>query len=193
MMKILIFMLSLTTSVYAGILPVHLPNDAYTLDFNIHLVGLSKNRENKIYEATEVVKKVVSSTAFRNAILGHKFNGRKTFSDNRGLTNSQIYNKILAGAEKLHPFKNNTMDLEIELFTDLKSRTIGFTRTNSPRVWINTKYFNKLSAEKVAANLVHEWLHKLGFSHDVKRTWRRKYSVPYAVGRLVSKLGKKLR
>ena len=186
-MKLILILLSITTSAVATV-----PNGAYTLDFNINMIGFSKSRETKIYDATDVIRKVVSSPEFKDEVLGHTYQGKRAFADSKGLSNSEIYKKIFEGAEKLTPEKNNTMDLDVELFTDLKSVTIGFTKTNSSRIWINTKYFNSLDVESVAANLMHEWLHKLGFTHDVSATVKRNFSVPYAVGRIVARLGRKL-
>ena len=187
-MKFIILVLILSTSVFSQV-----PEAALTFDCNISMVGLSKIREGKILSAVEVIKQVVSTEEFRTGILSHKFLGKRGFADNKGLTNSQIYHKILAGAERLNGEENNTMDLEVLLYTNLGSNTIGYTFPSSHRVFINTKYFTKLSTEKIAANLVHEWLHKLGFSHDAVKTEKRKYSVPYAVGRMIGKFGKMLK
>jgi hypothetical protein len=50
---------------------------------------------------------------------------------------------------------------------------------------MNRKYFNKFRPYQVADNMMHEWLHKIGFSHAVKSTPERPYSVPYAVSYIV--------
>jgi hypothetical protein len=57
---------------------------------------------------------------------------------------------------------------------------------------MNTKYFYVYTPYQVAGNLTHEWLHKLGFDHDVASTPARPYSVPYAVGYILRDLASDL-
>lgn len=192
-MIVFAILFSLMTSQLVFSSTQYLPKEAFTFDFNIRTVSNHyRHKENKIDSAIDVIREVIASPEFRSGILKHKFNGRKAFSHSVGLTNNQIYHKILAGAERLKPLRNNTMDMEISFFTNHESKTIGYTRPDTRRVWINTKYFNRFSKEEVAANLVHEWLHKLGFCHDATKTKSRKYSVPYAVGNMVKKIGRRL-
>lgn len=152
---------------------------------------MTSAQEAKIDAAVELVRKVIASEEFRTRILNHTYNGKKTFVDNGGFTNAQIYTKILEGAEKLQPAKNNAMDLEIELYYEA-TNTIGYTYPSSKRVWMNTKYFNNYKPKNVSSNLVHEWLHKLGFGHATSYSTSRDYSVPYAIGYLVEELAGKL-
>ena len=57
---------------------------------------------------------------------------------------------------------------------------------------MNTKYFDRYTPYQVAGNLTHEWLHKMGFTHDSAATSTRPYSVPYAVGYIVRQLAGEL-
>ncbi|MFP5384702.1 MAG: hypothetical protein ACLGHN_01395 [Bacteriovoracia bacterium] len=166
-----------------------LPNEAYTFDTNILFVNTTATQQEKLEQALEIIKKVVATEEFRSQILNHTYGGQKTFVDNGGYTNAQIYQKILDGAETLQPLKDNEMDMEVELYYALTS-TVGYTYANSKRVWVNTKYFNTNPVTSVAANLMHEWLHKLGFKHAVSYSTSRDYSVPYAIGRMVGNIGK---
>ena len=166
-----------------------LPPEAATFDTNLMLVNFSANDQDKITQAAELIKKVVASEEFREGILQHTYNGQKTFVDNGGLTNSQIYHRFLAGAEKLTPTANNAIDAEFELYYEA-STVVGYTNPTTKRIWMNTKYFNNYSTAQVAGNLTHEWMHKLGFGHSSSSTPSRPYSVPYAVGYLVNKLAK---
>lgn len=168
------------------------PTDAITFETNITTYKFTKSGERKIDSAAELIKEVVSSEEFKKKVLNHKVNGKKTFVDNQGLSNTQIYKKILEASEKLNPGKNNTMDLELQLYTDNDSNTVGYTYPSRNRVWMNSKYFNKNTPALVTTNMMHEWLHKLGFKHDAENTPTRKYSVPYAIGYMVRDLAKKL-
>jgi hypothetical protein len=76
-----------------------------------------------VHKAIEIIKKV-----------------KKHFLDNNGLTNEQIYLKLIQGAEKLIPEDDNEMDLELELYYS-SNKTVGYTYPNKVRVWMNTKYF----------------------------------------------------
>lgn len=166
-----------------------LPNQAYTFDSNIVFIQTTADQQAKFDKAVEIIKKVVATDEFRSKVLNHTYNGVKTFVDNGGYTNAQIYQKVLDAAEKLFPAKNNAMDMEVELYY-AATTTVGYTYSNSKRIWVNTKYFNTFAATSVAANLFHEWLHKVGFGHAVSYSVSRDYSVPYAVGRMISSIGK---
>lgn len=167
-----------------------LPNEAYTFDHSITFYNTSLAQEEKFQKALEIIQKVVATEEFRTRILNHTYNGKKTFVDNDGFTNAQIYQKILDGAETLQPAKNNIMNMEVEVYYANNS-TVGYTYPSSKRIWVNTKFFNSYTAAGVARNLFHEWLHKVGFSHATSWSTSRDYSVPYAIGDIVQDLGEK--
>lgn len=177
-----------TGSTTGGTTGTGLPNAAYTFDSNIKFINTTVTQQDKFDKAIEIIKKVVATEEFRSKVLNHTYNGVKTFVDNDGFSNAQIYQKILDGAETLQPTKNNTMDMEVELYY-AATTTVGYTYPNTKRIWVNTKYFNTNSVEKVASNLMHEWLHKVGFGHAQSYSTSRDYSVPYAIGRMISTLG----
>lgn len=163
---------------------------AATFDAQINLRNFPQEQEAKVHEAVELIKKVVTSSEFKDRVLSHTYEGKKTYVDNKGFTNEQIYQLILDGSETLVPGKNGRMDVELELFHQ-SSNTIGYTYPNTTRIWVNKKYFNKYTPVQVADNLFHEWLHKLGFDHALKYSKSRNYSVPYAIGYLVEELANK--
>jgi hypothetical protein len=166
-----------------------IPNEATTFETNVDLVNFESNRVAKMEEAIEIIKLVIATEEFKNKILNHTYNGAKTFVDNRGYSNAQIYKILLDGAEKLQPSKNNTMDAEVELYT-ASTNVVGYTYPSSKRIWVNTKYFDQYTAAGVAHNLMHEWMHKLGFEHSSSWNAARDYSVPYAVGDIMGEVGK---
>lgn len=168
------------------------PTSAVTFNTNIRTYKFTAQGRRKIASAADLIKQVVASEQFKNKVLNHRYNGVRQFANNNGLSNKQIYNKILTAAEKLKPTRDNEMDLDLELYTDNNSNTVGYTYPNTNRVWMNSKYFNQNSAALVTTNMMHEWLHKLGFDHDAKVTTKRPYSVPYAIGYIVRDLAKKL-
>ena len=168
------------------------PVKAYTFDFNVRTdKSISWQKEQKVLDALDLIRQVIASPEFKHRVLNHRYQARRRFQYNLGLSNQQIYHKILEGAEKLQPYKNNQMDLKLEFYSDYESNVVGYTLPNTMKVWINNKYFFKNSTAKVAANLIHEWLHKLGFHHDKEKSTNRKYSVPYAVGSIIKDLAKR--
>lgn len=167
-----------------------LPAKALTFQTNVdYLSGFDAADEVKYDKAVALVKKVVATEAFRDRVLNHTYGGVKTFVQNNGLTNAQIYQAILDAAEKLTPAKNNTLDVGVKLYYE-NSTTVGCTSGSITYINVNTKYFDTYAVNSVAANLFHEWLHKLGYGHDVSATARRPYSVPYAIGYMIRDIGK---
>jgi hypothetical protein len=166
------------------------PSAAQNFDVNLKLYNFSASQEDKILVAGDLIKKVVATEEFKNAIINHTYKGKKTFVDNGGHSNSAIYKKIIEGSEKLRPGIDNEMDLDLVMYHSNNS-VVGYTMPSELKVWMNSKFFNKNSPAKVTTNMMHEWLHKLGFKHAQSRTTSRPYSVPYAVGYLVAKLAKK--
>lgn len=170
----------------------HLPDEAFTFSFNVSTEETRPEREEKILDALDLISKVFSSEEFKKRILSHRYRGRLRFLENNKKSNKQIYQSILAGAETLSKIEDNTMDMHLVFYTDTSSRVIGYTYPSSPKVWLNTKYFNKFDSLRVASNLVHEWMHKLGYGHDYEWTEERKYTVPYAVGRIVREVASEI-
>lgn len=165
------------------------PKAALTFATNVQLIDMTSAQEAKFDRAIEIVKLVVATEEFRARILNHTYQGVRQFVDSNGLSNTQVYNAILEAAEKLYPARNNTMDLEVVLYT-ASTNIVGYTYPNVSKIWVNTKYFDAYTAAGVAHNLMHEWLHKLGFGHDAQPTPSRPYSVPYAIGSIVADIGK---
>lgn len=168
------------------------PKEAFTFDYNVKTHRMSRTKEDKVFKALELIRHVLTTEEFRNRIYNYQSRGRKSFGNNNGLSNHEVYWKILAGAERLNPTKNNTMDMEVHLYTDYDSTVIGYTWPRTYKIWMNSKYFNRRSPAQIAGTLVHEWLHKIGFGHDYHVTRHRKYSVPYAVGNLVEEIAERL-
>jgi hypothetical protein len=169
------------------------PVQAQTFDINVKYNGFDRVQEAKLLEAFDMLKRVIGSDEFKQKVLNHYYNGKKQYVDNEGLTNSQIYKKILEGAEKLSPQKNNAMDLLLQTYTE-RNIVIGYTVPNLLTIFMNTKYLNQtgFSANQVAMNIMHEWLHKLGFKHAVNNNPSRPYSVPYAIGYIIRELAAKI-
>lgn len=163
------------------------PAEAKNFDTELVLLNFDSTQANKVHDAADRIRQIVATKEFKDAVLNHTYNGQKAFANNNGLSNLQIYNRLIIGAEQLRPEKNYRMDVELELYYE-DSSTIGYTYPNINHIWMNLKYFNQYQAHQVAGNLMHEWLHKLGFNHASASTPERPYSVPYAIGYIVRNL-----
>jgi hypothetical protein len=165
----------------------------YKLKMNVKFYGsaATTKRIAKYKQAMLVCQKVVSSKEFMDKVKAHK----KYNSTALGFTDSsdkgeQVLEKLYSGAEKLQPTKDGEVDIEIEFYYAANS-TVGYTYPNSKRIWVNTKFYDGYALPSVAANLIHEYLHKLGYGHAVSYSKSRDYSVPYGVGAIMRSLGSK--
>ena len=169
-----------------------IPMASNVFEVTLRLKGFNQEQEQKIFEAISLVKKVVLSPHFKEAVLSKSFNNEFTYQDNAGLSNQEIYQKILDGKELVgsNTQANGIMDLELVLYRDDSTKTIGYTYPHISHVYINEKFLNKFKPYEVANNLFHEWLHKIGFDHSVERTPEREHSVPYALGYIVKDMAR---
>ena len=158
------------------------PSEALLFNANSGLTGFNPSQEEKVLKAIEYIKKIVRSKKFKDRVYNFTYNGQKKFVDNKGLTNEQIYQIVINGAETLIPEIDYEMDLDLELYTSNFTSTVGYTYPNVTKIWMNTKYFNSYTPAQVAGNVFHEWTHKLGFDHASSYSKSRDYSVPYGLG-----------
>ena len=145
-------------------------------------------------ESRALLERIVNSEEFKQKVIHFTYQGQETYVQNNGLTNLQVYNKIMAGAEEFpqQTAANNVIDLSVQLYTSgwTGRNVIGYTNPSTPTIYMNTYFYNYATPIETASNMIHEWTHKLGFDHDYKATARRPYSVPYAVGYIVENMGK---
>ncbi len=157
------------------------------LTVNIQMRDFNDEQEEKMLVAVEKIKIVINSVEFKQRVLNHTYNQERTFVDNNGLTNDEIYQKIMEGKEDLLPVIDNEMDVDVTMYYK-RSSTVGYTYPDTTRTWINSNFFNGYTHGQVASNVVHEWTHKIGFSHDYRHNDARPYSVPYAIGSIIEEL-----
>jgi hypothetical protein len=170
---------------------VPLPVDrAETLKMNVLIATTFATRRAKYEKAVALAKKVIASKLFKDMVLAHKYNGISGFA-NSVESPSAVYESLLDGAERLSPAIDNEIDLEVRFYTAANS-VIGYTNPSIKYINVNTKFFDRFAIPSVAANLVHEYMHKLGYGHDSSATARRPYSVPYAIGNIVRSIGTKI-
>lgn len=164
------------------------PSSTDQLDINVKLEGFNETRTIKMNKAIKLLKKVVNGIEFKRRVLEHKYRGETTFVENDNLSNSEIFDKIMKGSEEQLVGENKTIDLIVHLYYSSKN-VVGYTYPSKLDIYVNRKYFDPNSLSKVAANLMHEWMHKLGFGHSYYYNSARPYSVPYAIGTMIKDIG----
>jgi hypothetical protein len=171
--------------------------------------GFSGASKTKLLTAVDLMERVLSSEQFRQAVLGHQYEGKRQFvqnsrSDAEGndigsnLTNAQIYQILMEGAEQLKGIAahvDRVANVNLNLYTPpfyKKWSVVGYTNPGVAPIYMNSYYFNSFTPGQIAANISHEWTHKIGFDHDYNSTTRRPYSVPYGIGGIVERVASAL-
>jgi hypothetical protein len=180
------------SSTIAGGPDESVPEEASLFEADITFYNFKESEKIKVNQALSYIKQIIRSKEFREKVLNYTYNGKKEFIDNGGKSNEEVYQSLLDGSEMLIPGRDHTMNLELELYYNRWTSTVGYTTPDSVRVWMNRKFFSGYTAAEVAGNLFHEWTHKLGFDHDRSYSASRDHSVPYALGYLMEELAKKL-
>jgi hypothetical protein len=161
-------------------------------------VGFTTVQKQKLDKALPLLEEVLTSLQFKNAILnytrpdgtlGFYFRKRRdgTFIDAYH-TNQQVYDKLMAGKEQ----NGNVADNQCDLYLHVKQGigkdpdVVGYGYPGKKRIYTYGDWLNKRTFTEVnyAGHILHEWCHKLGFTHRRKRNTNRRYSVPYRIRRL---------
>lgn len=164
------------------------PFEASIFAANVSYTNFTSADMDKVEAAILAIQQIIRTPEFKKRVLEHSYQGVFQFVDNRGFSNAEIYQLLLDGSETLLPNKNSAMDLQLELYTNYSTSTVGYTYPNTLKIWMNRKFFDTYDTSQVARNIFHEWTHKLGFGHDSSATARRPYSVPYGLGSIVQDL-----
>ncbi len=140
----------------------------------------------KLNKAVKYVEEFINSEEFEKLVLGFSY---QDYDGNRHakfhyttFTRQEILSIILSGSETLTPEADGEADIQVELDTSWSRNVIGYTYPTTAWQWIYAKFFRNWSAEEIAGNIMHEYLHKLGFDHEYQYTFKREFSAPYALG-----------
>ena len=136
----------------------------------------TQKRMDKINDVAVEMNTIINSKYFMDQVLKMKTHGeRSKFKD---LSNKEIYEKLMKGAELFKEDEDYTWNIFIDDYFSWKG-VIGYTTRNTKTINVNTRFFDKRHRAQCGSNIVHEQGHKLGFSHDKSRTKARPYSVCY--------------
>ena len=146
-------------------------------------------RKLKLERVTMEMHRILNSQLFRDKVIMMKPWGET--SKWKGGNTVAIYNHIMSGAEALSPEQDYEIDIYVDDYYSLK-KVIGYTYKNTKYQYVNTRYFDKRQTDKIGANILHEYGHKLGFGHDFRRTKRRPHSICYLLGDIYIECYRKL-
>jgi hypothetical protein len=146
--------------------------------------------EEKAHEAVNLFVEVFNKAEFKTRVLNHKWKGKEQFADNEGLTNAQVFEKLMAGSEISNKGKDYNADLKLRAYYKMWpfGSAIGHADADKGEIITKWKFIRQSSVEGLAGHYAHEYCHLLGFGHDFDVTNQREYSVPYAIGNLVEEL-----
>jgi hypothetical protein len=148
----------------------------------VSLGNFNKEEKDKVERIISNTEKIINSQDFMTQILNHKVNGELRFENNKNESNADIYKKIMSGYELLEPIADNKWQLNLNLKWFFGRSTLAYTYFNKPEIYINSRYYKNGYEAEIAGTICHEYMHKIGYSHDQRSTSIRPYSVPYAVG-----------
>jgi hypothetical protein len=166
------------------------PSEAGLFETDVTFTNFDSAGEAKVKAALIHIKNIVRSKEFRERVLNYNYKGQRAFVDNGGKTNEEIYQSLLDASETLLPGIDHTMNLELELYYNRWTSTVGYTYPDTMKIWMNNKFFSGYTPAEVAGNIFHEWTHKLGYGHDFNYSESRDHSVPYALGNIVEELAR---
>jgi hypothetical protein len=163
--------------------------------------SLTPNEKEKLELAANHIVDCINSDEFKDWCLGFNYSYTDCtgslwwkkcqkvivnhFNWNDGLSNEQVYNKLMSGSEHLSPNADAEMDITLVIDRRNKRGVLGYTYPNSYKQWIYSWFLSSSSYRDVAGNIFHEYCHKLGFDHAYKFHTTRQYTIPYACGYLV--------
>lgn len=152
--------------------------------------NFNESQRKKINEAADIITECFNTRMFESFVRGHKVGDNLCFHYTKD-SNDEVYRKIMSGVEVLDPEVDNEADIYVELNYRFSWSAIGYTYPNTKWQWVYNRFFKGASVASIAANLAHEWCHKIGYDHEYKWTQLREKSVPYAVGYFVEQYAKK--
>jgi hypothetical protein len=152
--------------------------------------GFNDSGEEKIKDAFRILEIAVNSEEFKERVLNFvNDKGEREFASNNGKTNEEIYQIFMEGRELLQEDTPGEMNFYLKQYYRPWSRVIGYTNGDTNVININYRFFKNYMPYDVAANLAHEWTHKIGFDH---KSAQEHDSAPYAIGYILGDIAEKI-
>lgn len=170
-----------------------------------------KGPQRKKFEvALGLLDQIMNSAEFKRRVISYvRSDGKREYRKNylwrnsdQRLSNADVYEILMAGNEKMRPGTEGEMNLNswVKVCKWWQRpgiwcrKVIGSTSpSNSKWIKLNWKFYRKYEVNNMVANMVHEWIHLLGFLHakDVSRLELTE-EVPYVVGSIAGQMAKEI-
>lgn len=175
---------------------------------------LSQAQKKKFDKALEIMEEVMNSESFRQKVISYKrvigYDDKKPIWErsfqksylwrdaSKHLTNEEVYNVILNGDELMRA--NTIGEMNFNSYVKICNwwqkvgvwcrNVIGSTSPyKSKMITLNWKFYQRFEVHEMVSNMVHEWIHLLGFLHGKENM---KQEVPYVVGAIAGQVAKDL-
>lgn len=158
--------------------------DEWIVKVNVKsLTGFNETQSARFKKIAANVQTIINTKEFKDAVLNHSYLGKKQFISTTD-SNEKVLQKILSKDWSL------IYRLEYIAKKPFVALTVGYTYPSVDWIVINSKIFNTMGDEEIAANIVHEYGgHKFGrYDHDSKWNKARDYSTPYGLGSIAEKI-----
>lgn len=167
-----------------------------------HYDILSFPQQEQFEIALGLLEETLNSEEFKRKVLSYKrSDGKRLFQKNylwknekERLSNEDIFNVLMKGDEAAIPGTEG----EMNIYSWIKKcnfiqragiwcrKVIGSTDpANSEWIKINYKFYKDYRAPQMVNNLVHEWIHLLGFLHGSENM---REEAPYVIGRIAQEV-----
>lgn len=161
-------------------------------------IGFTPDEMVKLSKAASLLESILNSDIFKGEVRAHGYYAKEhwwskskwvnAFRMSKGLSTNGVYLTIMRGSEVLSPEGDNEADIQLTIDRRDAGDVLGYTYSSTAMQWIYASFFGRATTADIAANLAHEYCHKLGFDHEFNRTADRQYTVPYGVGYIVKRL-----
>lgn len=163
-------------------------------------------QKERFEQAMAMMEEVMNLEEFKNKVIGYvNSRGDRSYSksylwknSSRRLSNEEVYQVIMAGDEKMRPDTLGEMNFnswvkacsgweQVRNFIWC-SQVVGSTDPmRSYLITLNWKFYKDFETHDMVANMVHEWVHLLGFLHGESNL---EEEVPYVVGDIAGEVAK---
>jgi len=126
----------------------------------------TEERRNKAQSVATEVYAVLNSKTFESMVrsMPDKWRHGET-SELKTISGDELFRMLMRGAEEWNDVVDYEMDLIVDDYYKRWSSVVGYMNPGKPTVWVNTKFFDTMSHQKVGSNFVHEWGHTMGMRH----------------------------
>jgi len=158
---------------------------------------VGERQRERLFRTFELLEEIVNSEEFKEKVItyagprgkctsGYCYSGNYLWSDGKKrLSNAEIYQTIMNGEEKMRPSTPGEMNLNIKSWR-FWGKTIGSTSPHTSK-WIRInwkRYYWRYEVPSMVNNILHEWIHLLGFLHSEDQS----RNPSYVIGRIAQDL-----